>query len=107
MKHLVTTIPLVVLALSNWSVAAAEEKALFASNFDTELAQQWKMIGGNWELDEGCLKQTEPKPEDPTKAVLVVGDVDDVSSEMVSLARLRLDSWQDGGGAWAGGRVCS
>ncbi len=65
------------------------------------------MIGGQWKVEAGCLKQTQPKPADPTKAILVTGDQEELSSEVVVVAKLRLDSWKDGESARAGISVCS
>ena len=106
-RQLVMAIPMVAWALAGSPLAAAEEKALFSCDFNTELAKEWKLIGGKWELNNGCLKQTDPRPADPTKAVIVVGDRDDVSNEVVIAAKLRLDSWKDGEWARAGISVCS
>jgi len=83
------------------------EKEVFSCDFKTALAEQWRLVGGKWKLDDGCLKQTDPKPADPTKAIVVIGDGDDVSSDVTIIAKLRLDSWKDGDWARAGISVCS
>ena len=82
-------------------------KEIFSCDFRTRPAGPWKMVGGKWVRKDGCLKQTDPKPADPTKAIVVVGDGGDVSSDVSVIARLRLDSWKDGEWARAGISVCS
>jgi len=95
------------LALASPHFAAAGEKALFSCDFNSDLAKEWRLIGGKWELKDGCLKQTDPKPADPTKAIIMAGDREDVSNELLIVAKLRLDSWKDGEHARAGISVCS
>jgi len=108
MKHIVMILLVLVVAASNLLPVASAEKNIFSCDFKTELAKQWRLVGGKWELNDGCLKQSDPKPADPTKAIIVVGDGgDDVSSDVTIVARLRLDSWKDGPWARAGISVCS
>jgi len=83
------------------------EKEVFSCDFKTKLARPWKMVGGKWVLKDGHLKQTDPRPADPTKAIIVIGEGCDVSSDVSVIARLRLDSWKDGQWARAGISVCS
>jgi len=104
MKHIVAIFLVVVVAASNPPPVASAERKIFSCDFKTELAKEWKLVGGKWELKDGCLKQTDPKPADPTKAIVVVGDGDDVSSDVTVVARLRLDSWKDG--QWARIQPC-
>ena len=84
------------------------QKEVYSCDFKTELSDQWKMIGGKWELKDGSLTQTDPQPADPTKAIIVIGESRKVVSRDVSiLAKLRLDSTRDGDWARAGISVCS
>ena len=83
------------------------EKEVFSCDFRAKLARPWKMVGGKWKREDGCLKQTDPRPADPTKAIIVIGDAGDMSSDVSIVARLRLDSWKDGEWARAGISVCS
>ena len=86
---------------------AGTHREVFSCDFKTELAKTWRLVGGAWRREDGCLRQTEPKPEDPTKAVLVLGDGGDLSADVTVVARLRLDAWKDGEWARAGVSVCS
>ena len=80
----------------------------YSWDFRTELSNQWKTIGGNWQPEDGFLKQTDPHPADPTKAVVLIGDGrDDLSSDVSILAKLRLDSTREGDWARVGVSVCS
>ena len=84
------------------------EKLVYACDFQTELSQHWKMIGGKWEREGGLLKQTDPRPPDPTKAILIMADDrSDVSGHVSILAKLRLDSSKEGDWARVGISVCS
>jgi formylglycine-generating enzyme required for sulfatase activity len=107
MKSIAAAIPVLALALSHPALPAAEETTLFSCDFKTGLAKEWKMVGGRWEVKDGCLKQTDPRPADPTKALIQVGDREEVSSDVVIVARLRLDSWKEGDWARAGLGVCA
>ncbi|KKK72876.1 hypothetical protein LCGC14_2899490, partial [marine sediment metagenome] len=83
-------------------------KEVFSCEFKTELSKQWTTVGGKWERQDGYLKQLDPRPADPTKAILVLGDnSDDVSHDVSVVAKLRLDAWKDGEWARAGISVCS
>jgi hypothetical protein len=107
MKPNLVMISALALILSAMPLVAADATAVFTSDFNTALTKEWRLIGGQWKVEAGCLKQTQPRPADPTKAILVPGDRDDLSSEVVVIAKLRLDSWKDGDGARAGVSVCS
>src|SRR5512138_2391153 len=100
------TSPVIALLLSGWTLLSADEKPIFSCDFKSALAREWKMIGGQWEMNEACLKQTQPRPADPTKAILVTGDRDELSREVVVVAKLRLDTWADGEWARVGVSVC-
>lgn len=106
MKALLAALP-ITWVLSGTPLAAADLKPLFVCDFQAALAKEWKMVGGQWKAEGGCLQQTQPKPADPTKAILVAGDREELSSEVVVVAKLRLDSWQEGEAARAGISVCS
>ena len=106
MKRAVTVLVIAVTA-SNLPLVASAERNIFSCDFTTQLGEQWRLVGGNWELEDGCLKQTDPRPADPSKAIVVIGDGDDVSTDVTVVAKLRLDSWKDGEWARAGISVCS
>ena len=74
MNHNLTTTVSFVLILSNCASAAIEEKVVVACDFQQALAKEWKTIGGKWEVRDGSLRQAEPGFDDPTKAILVLGD---------------------------------
>lgn len=84
------------------------QRQVFSCNFKNELSKRWRMIGGRWELQDGYLRQLDPRPADPTKAILVMGDnCDELSHDISVLARLRLDAWKDGDWARGGISACS
>jgi len=87
--------------------AAAEEKELFACKFpNTPLAKPWKTIGGTWQVQQGVLKQVDAGLNDPSKAVLVLGDAEEMSSGILVTAKLRLDTWKGDDQARAGVGLC-
>lgn len=106
-QYITLALPLITWFLCGGPSRAAEPKLLYSCDFKTALAQEWKLVGGQWRLEAGWLRQTQPRPADATKAILVFGDREALSSEVVVIARLRLDSWKDGEGARAGLSVCS
>ena len=76
-------------------VAAAEEKELFACTFpNNTLTKPWKTIGGTWQVRQGVLKQLDGGLDGPNRAVLVVGDAEEMSSAIVVTAKLCLDTWK-------------
>ncbi|NQT16447.1 MAG: hypothetical protein HQ582_27055, partial [Planctomycetes bacterium] len=84
------------------------QKEVYSCDFKTGLPGEWKTIGGTWQRNDGCLQQTDPRPADPTKVILVVGDNrDDASRDVSILAKLRLDSTRGGDWHRAGVSVCS
>ena len=87
--------------------AAAEEQELFAGTFpNTSLAQPWKTIGGTWQVQQGVLQQVNAGLDDPSKAVLLLGDAEEMSSGIMVTARLRLDTWKGDDQARAGVGLC-
>ena len=84
------------------------QKEVYSFDFQTELSDPWKMIGGKWERKNGCLTRTDPRPADPTKAIVVISDnPSDVSGDISILAKLRLDSVPEGALVRAGVSVCA
>ena len=63
-------------------------------------------MGGTWEVQGDCLKQISPGLDDPSKAVLVLDDRNDLMTDVVFTAKLRLDNWQDSELARAGIGLC-
>ena len=57
-------------------------------------------------MQEGVLKQLDAGLDDPSKAVLVVDDAEELSSGIEVTAKLRLDTWKDGDQARAGVGLC-
>ncbi len=84
------------------SHCAAEEKELFADTFQHALAEPWKTIGGSWQIQDGVLKQMDAELDDPSKAVLVIGDAEEMSSGILVTAKFRLDKWTGDDQARAG-----
>lgn len=82
-------------------------KLVFACDFTESLAKEWQMAGGKWGQTNGCLKMTDPGSSDPTKAILLVGESDSVSFDVVVTAKLRLDAWSEDNGGRAGVGVCA
>ena len=87
--------------------AQASEKEVVSCDFAEKPVQAWKTIGGKWQWSDGCFKQLDPKPADPTKAILPAGNEAELSGGVVVAAKMRLDAWKDGQWARAGVSVCS
>ncbi len=85
----------------------AEGRELFAASFAHTPPPAVKLIGGAWEMRDGCLAQTDPRLDDPSKAVIVAGDLETWSVDTVFTARLRLDAWTDTDYARAGIGLCA
>src|SRR5277367_6161682 len=95
-----------VLAFSILAPAAAERREVFFGAFQNKLAKEWKFVGGQWLVREGCLEQTDPGPADPKKAILIIGRQDDYASDVVITAKLRLHGQFRDGQSRAGISVC-
>jgi hypothetical protein len=89
-----TALLLAVLAWSTLAAVSAERRQIFSGTFDNKLAKEWKFVGGKWAVREGRLEQTDPGLADPKKAILMVGNEDDDSTDVVITAKLRID-WQN------------
>ena len=88
-------------------VTAAAEQELFAEKFPTAtLAKPWKTIGGKWQVQSGVLKQLDAGHDDPCKAVLLLGDAEELSAGVEVTAKLRLETWKNDEQARAGIGVC-
>ena len=84
------------------------QKEVYSFDFQAELSDQWKMVGGKWERKNGCLTRTDPRSADPTKAIVVISDdPSDVSGDISILAKLRLDSVPEGALIRAGVSICA
>ena len=94
------------LAIFNWAMAASGETVIYHCNFKEGLGKEWKMVAGKWALADGCLTQTDAGPADPKKALVIVGKKDDLSSDIIVTARLRINSWDVGNDSRAGISVC-
>ena len=87
--------------------AAAADKEIISWNFKNGLGRQWRIAGGTWKVKDDCLQQLDAGLDDPNKVVLVVGDAEDLSTDIVVLARLRIDSWKGNEWSRAGISCCS
>ncbi|MBM3999555.1 MAG: formylglycine-generating enzyme family protein [Planctomycetes bacterium] len=61
------------------------------------LAPEWKLIGGKWVVESDGLRQVAPGADDPTKALLVVGErYAGAHGDAVAriTAELRVDAWE-------------
>ncbi len=95
-------------ATTSGGKAKISREKVYSCDFNTQLSKRWRMVGGKWELQDGYLRQLAPQPEDPTKAIIVLGDnSDDVSHDVLVTAKLHLDTWQAGNWARAGISICS
>jgi formylglycine-generating enzyme required for sulfatase activity len=89
------------------TAAAAAGKEIFSSTFHNDVAKPWRIVGGKWEVRDECLRQMDAKTDDPNKAVLVLGEAEDLSTGVIIAAKLRVDSWNNGEWARAGISCCS
>ena len=64
-----------------------------------QLDSKWTAIGGNWKIANGVLQQASAETSDPTKAVI---HDDNITVDHMITAKVRVDRWQEGGGARAG-----
>ena len=95
------------LVVGGRSVAAAEPQDVFACTFqNTALAKPWRTIGGTWQVQQGVLRQLDAGLDDPSKAVLVTGDAEELASGIMVTAKLRLDTWRGDDQARAGVGLC-
>ncbi|MCY2953929.1 MAG: SUMF1/EgtB/PvdO family nonheme iron enzyme [Planctomycetota bacterium] len=92
---------------SKGAVAAAAGKEVFSCTFENGLSGQLRIVGGKWEVKEDCLWQMDAGSDDPNKVVLVVGDAEDLSTGIVVVAKLRIDSWKGNEWSRAGISCCS
>ena len=60
--------------------AVADERELFSCTFSQALARPWIVTDGTWRVRDGVLRQVGPGLDDPSKAVLVIGDAEEMSS---------------------------
>jgi beta-mannosidase len=86
--------------------ATPGEPTIFSCDFTREPAREWNWVGGIWGVKDGCLTQTDPGPADPKKALLVLGSTEELSTDLVVTAKLRIDSCA-GGDSRVGITVCS
>jgi len=107
MKHLIgVLLPITVIA-SSVAFAAANGKEVYTADFTKGLSEEWRTVGGKWEVKEGSLRQTDSGHDDPTKAFIITVGRDDESSDLVVTAKLRIDSLPSGADARAGISVCT
>ncbi|MFI5378919.1 MAG: SUMF1/EgtB/PvdO family nonheme iron enzyme [Tepidisphaerales bacterium] len=86
---------------------SATGKEVFTCDFKNGLSAQMRISGGKWEVREACLRQVDAGLDDPNKVVLVAGDADDLSNDVVVVAKLRIDSWTGNEWSRAGISCCS
>ena len=108
MKYLIVSLlATAAIAPSAATAAPAAAKEGYASDFTKNLSGEWRTVGGNWEVKEGVLTQTNSRRDDPTKAIIVTTGRDDESSDLVVTAKLRIDLFRSGSDARAGISVCT
>ena len=107
MKMTFRAVLLVVLMLPGVVRASAERRQVFSCTFQDKPAKEWKFVGGKWAVREGCLEQTDPGPADPKKAILMAGEEEDDSTEVVVTAKLRFEGETRDPKSRAGISVCS
>ena len=83
------------------------DSVVFADDLTRGPAREWKWIGGNWGLKEERLQQNGSGPADPKKAILIFGKPEEVSTDVVITAKVRIDSWAAGSDSRVGLTVCS
>ena len=82
--------------------AAAAPPAQFSGTFEKGLAKPWRIVGGKWEVRNGCLEQLDAGMDDPNKAILELADPEDLAAGIVVTARVRIDAWSNDDWARAG-----
>jgi hypothetical protein len=87
----IRTLLLALLVFSGLATASAQRWQIFSGAFQNKLAKEWKLVGGVWAVKFGRLEQTDSGPGDTKKAILMVGNEDEDSTDVVITARLRLD----------------
>lgn len=102
-----TAVAVALLAACSVAGAGGTEPATYSSDFGQPLAAEWKLIGGHWQLDDGCLRQTDPGQDDPTKAVWMLGPHYEQATNVVLTAKLRIDAWMGGDYSRAGVSLAS
>jgi beta-mannosidase len=88
------------------AAGAVDGKPIFSSDFERGLGGEWSTFGGTWEARDGLLRQIDLGPGDPKKAI-ASGLREDASSEVVVVAKLRIDTWNEDGDARAGIGICT
>ena len=96
---------LVILASSMDTPAGTSN--LFSCDFKSPLAREWRFAGGKWELHGPCLVQTDDGPADPKKALFVAEVPEALSTDVVVVAKVRIDSWPKQSDSRIGITVCS
>jgi beta-mannosidase len=107
MKITIRTLLLAVLALSSIAVASAEANPVYSGNFQNKLAKEWKFVGGKWAVREGRLEQTDAGPDDPKKAILMIGKENENAMDVVITAKMRVDGQSRDPKSRFGISVCS
>ncbi len=92
--------------LPGLALASGQGRDLFSCDFNQPAAKEWKFVGGQWAVQDGCLK-SDRGPGDPNKALLILGPAEAVSADVLLTARIRIDSWREGDWARAGIGLCA
>ncbi|HEV7927125.1 MAG TPA: glycoside hydrolase family 2 protein [Verrucomicrobiae bacterium] len=101
------TLLLALLIFSGIATASAQRRQIFSGTFQNKLAKEWKFVGGEWAVKDGRLEQTDSGPTDPKKAILMVGNEDEDSMNVVMTAKLRLNGVTRDPKSRVGISVCS
>ncbi len=96
-----------VLAISGPVLDTRAGTGIFSCDFKGKLAPEWKVAGGKWELNGECLAQTDDGPADPKKALLLTGNPEALSTNVIVVAKVRIDSWPKQSDSRIGITVCS
>ncbi len=107
MKHNLTWMAAALLAWAGCVRGRPADSVVFADDLTRGPAREWKWIGGNWGLKEECLEQNGSGPADPKKAILILGKPEEVSTDVVVTAKVRIDSLAAGSDSRVGLTVCS
>ncbi|HTA30638.1 MAG TPA: glycoside hydrolase family 2 protein [Candidatus Cybelea sp.] len=107
MKMAIRHLVLAVLVLASAAAASPGRKQVFSGSFQDKLAKAWKFVGGTWVLRDGYLEQTDTGSGDPKKAILMVANEGDDSTDMVITAKLRFNGKINGRKSRVGISVCS
>ncbi|SPE60309.1 hypothetical protein SBV1_410023 [Verrucomicrobia bacterium] len=80
---------------------------LFSATFNTTLAKEWRIVGGKWGSKADSLAQTDDSLTDPKKALAIIGTPEELSTNLLVVAKVRIDAWPTQSDSRIGITVCS